>query len=130
MNKTDFQELDKHITILGWLHIGFSIFTLFMGIIGFFVLLGAGLLSADSEAMGILAIMGILMLGLIVVISVPSIITGWGLLKRKSWARILALIIGFLSLMNIPLGTLLGGYTIWALLVHDEASGYFLAYNS
>lgn len=130
MNKSGFQELDKHITLLGWLHIGFSIFTLFIGIIGFFVLLGAGLLSADSEAMGILAIVGIFMLGLIVVISVPGIITGWGLLKRKSWARILALIIGFLSLMNIPLGTLLGGYTIWALLVHDDASDYFLAYNS
>ncbi|MCP4418151.1 MAG: hypothetical protein GY805_16130 [Chloroflexi bacterium] len=130
MNKADFQELDKHINILGWLHIGLNIFTLFIGVIVFFVLLGAGLLSGDGEAMSILAVVGIFVLGLLVVISIPGIITGWGLLKHKPWARILALVIGFLSLMNIPLGTMLGTYTLWALLVHDDASNYFLAYNA
>lgn len=130
MNKARYQELDKHVTILGWLYIGLSIFTLFMGVMIFMVLLGAGLLSTDSEAMSVLAIVGVFVLGLMSVISVPGIIAGWGLLKRKSWARILALVIGFLNLMSIPFGTLLGGYTIWALLIRDDASDYFLAYIS
>jgi len=43
-------------------------------------------------------------------------ITGWGLLRRESWARILALVLGFLILINIPFGTALGVYTLWVLL--------------
>jgi hypothetical protein len=130
MKQTDFEDLEKHITILGWLYIALNVLTLFIGVIVFFILIGAGLLAADGEAMGVLAIVGTFVLGLMVVISIPGIITGWGLLKHKSWARILALIIGFLNLMNIPLGTMLGAYTIWVLLAHDEASDYFLAYNA
>ncbi len=41
---------------------------------------------------------------------------GWGLLERETWARPLALILGFLSLLHIPLGTALGIYTIWVLM--------------
>lgn len=41
---------------------------------------------------------------------------GWGLLRRESWARMLALIVGFLALLNLPLGTALGIYTLWVLL--------------
>jgi hypothetical protein len=129
MKQTDFKDLDKHITILGWLYIALNALTLFIGVIVFFILIGAGLLAADGEAMSILAVVGTFVLGLLVVISIPGIITGWGLLKRKSWARVLALVIGFLNLMNVPLGTMLGAYTIWALLAHDEASNYFLAYS-
>ncbi len=41
---------------------------------------------------------------------------GWGLLERETWARPLTLILGFLSLLHIPLGTALGIYTIWVLM--------------
>ena len=130
MKQTDFKDLDKHITILGWLHLALNLLTLFVGVIVFFILIGAGLLASDGEAMSILSVVGTFVLGVLVVISIPGILAGWGLLKRKSWARILALVIGFLSLMNFPLGTVLGVYTIWALLAHEEASNYFLAYGS
>ena len=130
MKQNNFQDLEKHITILGWLHIALNVFTLFIGVIVFFVLIGTGLISGDGEAMSVLALIGTFVLGLLVVISIPGIIAGWGLLKRKSWARVLALVLSFLGLMNVPLGTLLGVYTIWALLVHDQASNYFLAYNA
>ena len=41
---------------------------------------------------------------------------GYGLLERESWARLLALVLGFVSLFNVPLGTALGIYTFWVLL--------------
>jgi hypothetical protein len=128
MKQTQFKELDKHITILGWLYLALNIFTLFIGVFVFFILIGTGLLSGDGEAMSVLAIVGTFVLGILVVISIPGILAGWGLLKRKSWARVLALVIGFLSLMSVPFGTLLGVYTIWALLANEEASHYFAAY--
>jgi len=41
---------------------------------------------------------------------------GWGLMHREPWARVIALVLGFISLFNIPLGTAVGVYTLWVLL--------------
>jgi hypothetical protein len=41
---------------------------------------------------------------------------GWGLLKREEWARVVALVVGFIALLNVPIGTALGIYTLWVLL--------------
>ena len=53
---------------------------------------------------------------LVLVKAAAGFFAGWGLLQRESWARILALIVGFIALLNIPLGTALGIYTLWVLL--------------
>ncbi|HEY5690900.1 MAG TPA: hypothetical protein VIS49_05530 [Cyclobacteriaceae bacterium] len=50
---------------------------------------------------------------IVVFFSIPSIIAGIGLLYKKSWALILALILGCFKLFSFPLGTALGVYTIW-----------------
>lgn len=50
--------------------------------------------------------------------------SGWGLLERQSWARPLTLVLGFVSLINIPLGTALGVYTIWVLLPPEAGEEY------
>jgi hypothetical protein len=49
---------------------------------------------------------------------------GLGLLQRLPWARVLALIIGFLSLLNVPFGTALGVYTLWVLLSPNAEEDY------
>ena len=50
---------------------------------------------------------------------------GWGLLQHESWARILVLVLGFISLFtNIPFGTALGVYTMWVLLSSDSEREY------
>jgi len=49
---------------------------------------------------------------------------GWGLLNREPWARVMALVLAFLSLMNIPLGTALGVYTLWVLLPAQAEEDY------
>jgi hypothetical protein len=52
-------------------------------------------------------------------------IAGWGLLQHEGWARILALVLGFVSLFtNIPFGTALGIYTMWVLLSSDSEREY------
>jgi hypothetical protein len=43
-------------------------------------------------------------------------IAGWGLMQREPWARVLALVLSFISLFNIPFGTAIGVYTMWVLL--------------
>jgi hypothetical protein len=51
-------------------------------------------------------------------------IAGWGLLQRENWARIFALVMGFIALLNVPLGTALGVYTLWVLLPSQSDDEY------
>jgi len=49
---------------------------------------------------------------------------GWGLLQKHSWARTLGLVLGGLSLLDPPLGTILGIYTLWVLLPAQSEQEY------
>lgn len=52
-------------------------------------------------------------------------IAGWGLLQNEKWARVLALVLAFISMFtNIPFGTALGVYTMWVLLPADSEREY------
>jgi hypothetical protein len=48
-------------------------------------------------------------------IAVGQFISGWALRKLRPWAKIPAAIIAGISLLSIPVGTLLGGYTLYLL---------------
>jgi hypothetical protein len=62
--------------------------------------------------------------GLVLIKAAAGFIAGWGLLQRESWARAATLIVGFISLFNIPLGTALGIYTLWVLLPTQSDDEY------
>jgi hypothetical protein len=47
--------------------------------------------------------------------AVPSLVAGYAILKRKSWARIAGIIGAVIAGMNIPLGTALCVYSLWFL---------------
>jgi hypothetical protein len=51
-------------------------------------------------------------------------IAGWGLLHREPWARIVALVLGFIALFHIPFGTAIGVYTLWVLLPAQSQAEY------
>jgi zinc-ribbon domain len=55
---------------------------------------------------------------------------GWGLLRREPWARLLTLVLSFLALFNIPLGTALGIYSLWVLLPAQSEREYEQATRS
>ncbi|MFC1724058.1 hypothetical protein ACFL4T_00420 [candidate division KSB1 bacterium] len=111
--------MEKHVNILGVLYIIVSAFHLFAAVIVFVILFGAGLISADMEALTITTIVGSVIAAIIIFTSLPGLIGGIGLLKLKNWARILVLILGFFNLLAVPLGTILGVYTLWVLLNKD-----------
>jgi ABC-type spermidine/putrescine transport system permease subunit II len=48
----------------------------------------------------------------------------WGLLQREPWARMLTLVLAFVSLLNPPFGSALGIYTLWVLLPGNAAADY------
>jgi hypothetical protein len=114
----------NHITLLGVLHIARGALILLIGMAIFAVLSGVGVLSDDETAMGVLGIIGMIILFIMFALAVPSIIAGIGVLMRREWGRITALVVGILSLVDIPFGTAIGVYSIWVLM-NDETRMLF-----
>lgn len=112
--------MDKHITLVAVLNIGFGFLGLLIAGIIFISLTGAGIISGEPEAIAVTSIVGTCVALFFIIISIPKIIGGIGLLKRKSWSRILILVIAVIDLINIPIGTAIGIYELWVLL-NEEA---------
>jgi len=119
--------VEQHVKILGVLNIVWGA----MGALGGLVLLAifGGVYGIAGVAIGhnpgaqialpIIAIIGSVIALFLLILSVPSIISGIGLLYFKPWARIFALVISVLHLFNIPIGTALGIYGLWVLLSQE-----------
>jgi uncharacterized membrane protein len=112
----DLQSLEGHRRILGIVFIVMNALTLLVALgFGAFGLaigqFGMQHARADEEAVVTAVLVGVT--GCLFVMGLPGIITGIGLLKRRPWSRMLALVLGCLALPNVPLGTALGIYTIW-----------------
>jgi len=108
-------RMEEHVRILGILYIALSALGIIAAAIVFVILVGSGIITGNHEVIFITRIVGIGVSGLLVLFSLPGIFAGLGLLKYESWARILALVLGFINLINIPFGTMLGVYSIWVL---------------
>jgi hypothetical protein len=126
MNQLDERQLEQHVAILGWLHILGSALFVVIGVIGFVFLAGIGVLSGEAEAARILTFVGLIGAIFFLVLGLPGVLAGIGLLRRQTWGRILALIVGFFNLFNVPIGTALGAYTFFVLL-QEAAPAYFAA---
>jgi tetrahydromethanopterin S-methyltransferase subunit D len=126
MNEMNRRDLQQHVTILGWLYVvGHAIF-LAIGAFVFLLLVGLAPVTGEPEPMWILTLVGTSVGVLMAVLGLPGLLAGYGLLTRKSWARILAIVVGILNLINFPLGTAIGIYTVWVLL-QPTATEYFEA---
>lgn len=124
MTTADQRDVQQHITILGWLYIVSHGFFLVIGAFAFFLLTGIGLALEDIEARSVLLVVGPSVGLLVSALSLPGLAAGYGLITRKPWARVLAIVVGVLSLLNFPIGTAIGIYALWALL-SSEAETYF-----
>jgi hypothetical protein len=118
--------METHVKILGVLHLVFG--AIFLMTAAFLMLTiggAAGIvgMAADPEeaavAIPILGIAGTALGMMLLVLALPSLVAGWGLLKLKSWARILTIVLSVLNLLNFPVGTVLGIYGLWVLLSKD-----------
>jgi apolipoprotein N-acyltransferase len=61
---------------------------------------------------------------LLLATAVAGLLAGWGLLNYRPWARVLALVLGIISLLHVPFGTALGIYTLWVLLPAESEREY------
>jgi hypothetical protein len=113
----------QHVKILGILHIVFGALGVFAAIVILMIFGGlsafVGLSDHTPEgfpAVPILGAIGAFVFVLILVLSLPGLIIGIGLVQFRSWARMAGIILSALDLLSVPLGTALGVYGFWVLL--------------
>jgi hypothetical protein len=112
-------SIDKHISILGILYIALSAIFLFVAVLVFAIIAGAGVISGDQDAMIVTGTVGILLAVFFLILSLPGLVTGYGLIRHRPWSRVLGIILAILNLLNFPLGTILGIYALWVLFNPD-----------
>lgn len=116
--------MEKHINIVGILHIIMGALGILTGLLIYTVLHLIGDFSDDAQANMVLSIVANVLAAIMIICSIPGIIGGIGVMKRKQWGRILILIISILNLVNFPFGTALGVYSIWALVQPEIAAEF------
>ncbi|MGB8887282.1 MAG: zinc ribbon domain-containing protein [Candidatus Korobacteraceae bacterium] len=122
-------RVQEHVRLLGILWLAFSAINAIAGIVLWTVAITvfahlhemgappdvpAGFLRALFSAIGFL----------ILIKAAFGFLAGWGLLRREPWARMLTIVLSFLALFHIPLGTALGIYSLWVLLPAQSEREY------
>jgi hypothetical protein len=117
--------MQTHVKVVGALFIVLSALGILLavGVGAIFGMAGMAGAAADSEdaalAIPILGITGGLVTLFLLVLSLPGLATGIGLLMFKPWARILGIVLSALQLLGFPVGTAIGIYSLWVLLNKD-----------
>jgi hypothetical protein len=109
----------RHLSVLGVLWIIFSVLRLIPGV----AMMVLGHMRFPFMLMPVPAPIRLFLapflgaIGLLVsAFAIAGVIAGWGLMARCPWARMLAIVLGCISLIHFPLGTALGIYTLWVLV--------------
>jgi hypothetical protein len=114
-------DMRQHVRIVGILHIALGALWILAAIIVFAVLMAVAFLPEDVEGQQVLVAVGIGVPLFMLVLSLPQLIGGIFLLRYRPWARYLVMIVGALGLLSIPIGTVVGVYTLWVLMQEETA---------
>ncbi len=117
--------MQDHVKILGILWIVFGAFSLFGAMFIFLLFLGIAYIpGVDIAAGGILRLIGLIAGSYLGLVGLPKVIGGIGLLNGKEWGRVLVIIMAFVSLVNVPVGTAIGVYSLIVLLNRDTVDHF------
>lgn len=98
-------KIHRHVRIVAFLFLAFSAFWVLLA--GWFVWAG-GPWEWDS--------LGFAFSFWFIVAAFPLLIAGWGLLRLRRWARVLAMVLAAIALVPLfPIGTPFGVYALWVL---------------
>jgi hypothetical protein len=113
-------RLDDHKKILGILYVITSLLTIMTMMLLhliFTTIYAFAFSEADPDEQAVfqlvMAIAGYVQVFVIVIVGLPTLIAGAGLLMKQSWAMILSLIVACFKLFAFPVGTAIGVYAIW-----------------
>lgn len=111
-----------HLRLLGILWLAVSTFRFVPGLI-LLVMVDHGMFRNDGAP----PFLSPLMEGLaavLLILALAGVVTGWGLLAKQPWGRMVAIVLGAVNLIDMPFGTALGIYTFWVLLPVESEQQY------
>jgi hypothetical protein len=119
-----------HVKVIGILFIIFGVLGL-LGAVFSSVLFGvlATIVGASHEegaplGVAVLGFTGAALSAFLLVVSIPHVICGWGMLTLRRWSRILGIVLAAISLIRIPIGTIFGIYAL-VILFNKETEALF-----
>jgi hypothetical protein len=117
--------METHVKVLGVLQIAMSGFGLLGALVLMLIFGGAmGLVGASGDsdaafALPLIGLTGMALVGFLLVMSLPGLLVGIGLLKHRPWARIAGIVMSIVGMMFVPVGTALGIYGLWVLFSRE-----------
>lgn len=118
--------METHVKVLAVLYLVFSALGIVLAL-AFFLATGVvtAIVGTAAEpdaariAIPIIRLGGTALACFFLALAVPGVVLGIGLLKLQPWARVLGIVVSALTLLHIPVGTVLGVYGLWVLFSHD-----------
>lgn len=120
------RDMQVHVRVLGAIYVAFAVLGLLLAVV---LLIGTGgavgIVGASGDtdaaiAMPIIGIAGTALVAVILLLCLPGLAAGVGLLYFKPWARVLGIVIAAVNLLGFPWFTILGAYGLWVLLSKDS----------
>ena len=120
--------MEKHIKLIGVLNLVFGLMGLVACVICLVVFVGGfailGAIEGEPFPIWLAGGIGALFTVIMAVAALPNLLAGYGLLKRRQWGRVLAIVVAVIDLPAFPFGTALGIYTL-AILLHGDSQVLF-----
>jgi hypothetical protein len=123
--------VQKHINLLGILHLLWGGLNAILGVALMTLGLGAAaiLKTSDSSgqghvAAGVMAGVFMIIAGALLIWGTLQLLVGVGLRQYRPWARPVTIALSVLNIFFLPFGTAVGVYGLWV-LVHDSARVLF-----
>ncbi|HTH53512.1 MAG TPA: hypothetical protein VL495_06155 [Edaphobacter sp.] len=126
-------RVPRHVQTLGWLWCVFGAYRVLAGVFGLFIFRTMAWRHHSgwdgpwgwggwhgAPWMGLLPVI----VTVAITMAALALVAGYGLLTRKPWGRVLAIVLGVLALFKFPVGTALGIYTLWVLAPASSALEY------
>jgi len=112
--------MKKHVTVVAALHIGIGILGLIAAMIVYFALnFAKSFVQGEEVPTMVLGFISASLPVLIGFMSTLGLVGGIGLLTLQQWARYLVIVVSALDCLMIPIGTLLGVYSLWVLFQNE-----------
>ena len=112
----------EHNKFVGLAQLGYAGFTLLMMIVmtAFEAFMFRSIYSRSEEMGGALPTPFIVIMVVFIgffslVMTVPSVVAGYALLKRRRWAKVAGIVAGVTAATSFPIGTAVAVYTFWFL---------------
>ena len=106
---------EQHTKYLGYSHLGYGGLMALMGLAMIGFINGIFRLDPNGPPFGVMILFSLFITLMYGLMTVPSFIAAYGLLKKKKWAKTASIVGGVTAAMNFPIGTAVCVYTFWLL---------------